>query len=116
MQAAPSEDLRAQSVDADPSAHVAVSEPEILARWIFGLRWTVFVLLAATLPLADRLFGFTVSYPIALSAIAIALIKDIWLRRRGGTSAASGVLAIGVALDLVAMAVVLAASGGAANP
>ena len=44
--------------------------------------------------LADRVFGFSVNYPIALSAIALALAKDLFRKGRASTPRA---LAVNVA-------------------
>src|SRR5262249_37158603 len=95
----------------NPSA--LASESRVVARWIFGLRWTVFVLLLATLPVVQHVMGFAVSYPVALAASGVAPGKAPLPRRGSGSPRR---LAAFVALDLVAMAVVLGASGGAANP
>ena len=122
----------------------------ILLRWLVGLRWVLFFLLAITLPIGERLFGFKVLYEVALPAILVVVGLNAAMQRRlkkDPTGAAAGVssddpsaaprpsaregsspgaaakppvsvpaIALGVALDLVAIGVVLAAAGGAANP
>jgi two-component system sensor histidine kinase RegB len=89
----------------------------ILLRWLIGLRWAVFLLLGATLPLGERFLGFHVRYAIALPALAAVLAFNAAARRRlTAARIPSGELALGVAVDLVAIGALLAASGGAANP
>ncbi|MEZ4299912.1 MAG: ATP-binding protein [Polyangiaceae bacterium] len=93
----------------------------IVQRWLAGLRWVAFALLALTLPVGEALFGFHVRYEIALPAVALAAAVNVLASRvlsRRGTARAPGPRAIAafVAFDLVTIGVVLAASGGAANP
>lgn len=104
---------------------VRVPAHAIVQRWLVGLRWVAFALLALTLPVGEHLFGFHVRYEIALPAVAIAAVVNVWASRVLGRSGAGGAegrptspraIAGFVAFDLVAIGVVLAASGGAANP
>jgi two-component system sensor histidine kinase RegB len=93
----------------------------IVQRWLVGLRWVAFALLALTLPVGEHLFGFHVHYEIALPVVALAAIVNVFasrLLRHQGSSREAGPRAVAalVAFDLVAIGVVLAASGGAANP
>lgn len=90
----------------------------ILLRWLIGLRWAVFLLLAATLPLGVLALGFHVQWEIALPLVALPLALNAWMQRglRLGRAPSANALAVGVALDLVAIGGILAASGGAANP
>jgi two-component system sensor histidine kinase RegB len=109
----------------------------ILLRWLIGLRWAVFVLLGATLPIGERFLDFHVRYAIALPVIACMAVFNVLAHRRlasglvhdGGSagsadSAGSALkppvtdreVALGVAVDLIAIGALLAASGGAANP
>lgn len=108
----------------------------IVQRWLVGLRWVAFALLALTLPVGEHLFGFHVRYEIALPAVALAGLVNLWASRVLGRSDRAGeqatskdgsptasvrtsqprAIAAFVAFDLVAIGVVLAASGGAANP
>jgi two-component system sensor histidine kinase RegB len=89
----------------------------ILLRWLIGLRWAVFLLLAATLPLGERFLGFQVKYAIALPAIAVVLCFNALMHRRlSAPRVSSREVALGVAVDLVAIGALLAASGGAQNP
>jgi two-component system, sensor histidine kinase RegB len=99
----------------------------ILLRWLVGLRWAVFLILAATLPLGERFLGFHVRYEVALPVIALVVIFNAVMHRRIGaarTAPDGGApgpvrprdVALGVAIDLVAIGALLAASGGAANP
>ena len=90
----------------------------ILMRWLIGLRWAVFGFLAAALPLGERFLGFHVEYVIAVPVIVLIASFNAVMHRRvaTGREPSSGEIAVGVALDLVAIGAVLAASGGAANP
>lgn len=89
----------------------------ILLRWLLGLRFAVFGLLALTLPIGERFFGFHVDYRLAVPALAIvAVASAIVLRRNPSEPLPRRVLSLGVALDLLAIGTLLAASGGAANP
>lgn len=89
----------------------------ILLRWLLGLRFAVFGLLALTLPIGERYFGFEVDYRLAAPALAVVAIASVVvLRRRGSDPVPNRVISFGVALDLIAIGTLLAASGGAANP
>jgi two-component system sensor histidine kinase RegB len=95
-----------------------------------GLRWAIFGLLAATLPLDEFIFGFHVQYAIAVPVLGLAMLLNVVLARRlrGGprgstpepapeaSDGGGSLVAPVVALDLVAIGAVLAASGGAGNP
>lgn len=107
---APRDDARSPEASGDAS--------RILLRWLVGLRWAVFGLLAVMLPVGERLFGFSVNYAIALPVIAVIAVYNAWVHRRmrGAEPISSSSVALGVALDLVVIGAVLAASGGAANP
>jgi two-component system sensor histidine kinase RegB len=99
----------------DPDAEKDASR--ILLRWLLGLRFAVFGLLALTLPIGERYFGFHVDYRLAVPAlVAVAIASAAVLRRRAADPVPSRVIAFGVALDLIAIGTLLAASGGAANP
>ncbi len=102
-----------------PSA--AAREPElsfILMRWLAGLRWAVFALLAAMLPFGDRVFGFHVRWAVALPILALVVAGGLFVGRalRRGVAFSTRALALGAALDIAAIGGLLAASGGAANP
>jgi two-component system sensor histidine kinase RegB len=93
----------------------------IVQRWLIGLRWVAFALLALTLPVGEHLFGFHVRYALALPVVALAAVVNVFASRvlaRAGQANEAGprVVASFVAFDLVAIGIVLAASGGAANP
>jgi two-component system sensor histidine kinase RegB len=90
----------------------------ILHRWLFGLRAAVFGLLLPTLPLSERLLGFHVRYALALPAVLVVagVNAAAVMRARAGRPATRGSVALGVALDMVGIAAVLACAGGAANP
>jgi two-component system sensor histidine kinase RegB len=87
-------------------------EALILSRWLQRLRWAVLGVLALTLPLGERFFELRVRYAIAVPILVVAAGKDLWLDR----IAPRHRIAVGVALDQLAIAGVLAASGGPANP
>ncbi len=93
----------------------------IVQRWLVGLRWVAFALLALTLPVNEQLFGFHVYYALALPVVALAAVVNVFagrvLRRTPeGNGAGPRTVAAFVAFDLIAIGIVLAASGGAANP
>lgn len=93
----------------------------IVQRWLIGLRWVAFALLALTLPVGEHLFGFHVQYSVALPVVALAAVVNVFASRvlaRTGQANEAGprTVAAFVAFDLVAIGIVLAASGGAANP
>ena len=90
----------------------------ILLRWLIGLRWAVFLLLAGTLPLGALALGFHVRWALALPLVALPLALNAWMQHglRVGRAPSANALAVGVALDLLAIGGILAASGGAANP
>ncbi|APR82992.1 Sensor histidine kinase PrrB (RegB) [Minicystis rosea] len=90
----------------------------VLMRWLVGLRWAVFAVLAATLPFDEALFGFHVRWAIAVPVLCAVLVVNAVLGRRvaAGEPVSTRALALGAAFDLVAIGALLAASGGAANP
>ena len=96
---------------------LSIANP-ILLRWLIGVRWVVFGLLAATLPAGEQLFGFHIRYAVAVPVIAIVAAGNAvaYARMRAQKPASSRSVAAAVALDLVAIGAILAASGGAANP
>jgi two-component system sensor histidine kinase RegB len=100
-------------IEAPPPA----ADPTLL-RWIVGLRWVVFVLLAATLPIGERFFGFHVNYSLALPVISLIAAYNAVAHAhlRAGRPSSTRAVAASVALDLLAIGALLAASGGAANP
>lgn len=109
------------SIAPRPAAEIRGPAHAIVQRWLIGLRWVAFALLALTLPVGEHLFGFHVTYAIALPVVALAAVVNVFASRvlaRTGQANEAGprVVAAFVAFDLVAIGVVLAASGGAANP
>jgi two-component system, sensor histidine kinase RegB len=90
----------------------------ILMRWLTGLRWAVFLLLTASLPFEERLLGFHVRYEIALPVVLLVIAFNAFTHRRLASpeTITPRAVAFGVAIDLVAIGALLAASGGAANP
>lgn len=106
---------------ASSSVQIRAPEHAIVQRWLIGLRWVAFALLALTLPVGEHLFGFHVRYEVALPVVLLAAAVNVLASRvlgRSGQANAAGprVVAAFVAFDLVAIGIVLAASGGAANP
>jgi two-component system, sensor histidine kinase RegB len=101
-----------------PGAESAEDARRILARWLIGLRWAVFLFLAATLPFGETLFGFHVRYAIAAPLLGGMLAWNAFTHRRlaAGAVPSARAVAVGVGLDLAAIGGILAASGGAANP
>ena len=108
-----------------PSADLAASDLDggdtspILLRWLVGLRWAVFLLLGATLPLGERFLDFHVRYAIAVPVMAFVVVFNVAMHARlarRATRVTPREVALGVAVDLVAIGALLAASGGAANP
>lgn len=108
----------ATSPTASGAAAPAADSRRILVRWLIGLRWVVFGVLAATLPLGDSVFGFHVNLLVAAPAIGAVVLVNLWTQRRLAAEAplSATAIALGVAFDVAAIAVVLAGSGGAANP
>ncbi len=93
----------------------------ILLRWLVGLRWAVFLLLGATLPLGERFLDFHVRYVIAVPVMVLVVIFNAAMHARLARPVTAArvtprEVALGVAVDLVAIGALLAASGGAANP
>lgn len=90
----------------------------VLARWLNGLRWAVFGVLAVTLPLDEAVFGFHVRWAVALPVLGSVIIVNTIFHRRtvDDATVSTRALALGAAFDLFAIGALLAASGGAANP
>lgn len=102
-----------------PAAPVAdVGSQRILLRWLIGLRWVLVGILAATLPLGETLQGFHVRWEIAVPAVVLLGLFNLWVQRRlrAHPEASTRFVAMTAVIDLAGIAVVLAASGGAANP
>ncbi|MFO0556086.1 MAG: ATP-binding protein [Polyangiaceae bacterium] len=79
------------------------------------LRGAMLSLLALTLPVSEHLLGLPVRYAVALPAV-LGLAALFVVQRWFVPARSERGLAIGVALDMLAITGVLAASGGAANP
>lgn len=113
-------DCRRMAIALSPAPADLVTLPteHVLGRWLAGLRWAVFAVLAATLPLDATLFGFHVLWAVAVPVLAVVVaVSAAWHRRiQAGREISGRALAFGAAFDLVAIGAVLAASGGAANP
>ena len=91
----------------------------IVERGLSGLRIAVSGLLLATLPVSEHVLGFHVRYEIAVPATLLVAAANALVAsraRRGRPPPSPRALAAGLALDLAGIFVVLACSGGAANP
>ncbi|MRG94887.1 ATP-binding protein [Polyangium spumosum] len=106
-----------------PAAHEEDDAVGIVERGLSGLRIAVYGLLLATLPVSEHVLGFHVRYEIAVPATLLVAATNALVAARAARARGSGrpppsprVLAAGLALDLVGIFVVLACSGGAANP
>lgn len=89
-----------------------------LVPWLLGLRWAVIALLSGTLVASARWLDLPVRWSIAVPTVGALALVNAWLSaRRTSTSAwTANRIALSVLFDMVAIAAVLAASGGAANP
>lgn len=101
-----------------PAAPAPEDAPRVLMRWLVGLRWAVFGVLAASLPFDEAFLGFHVRYALALPVLLAVVLVNASLHRRltSGAPISQRALAMGAAFDLAAIFALLAASGGAANP
>jgi two-component system, sensor histidine kinase RegB len=90
---------------------------QLVQRGLTGLRFAVGALLLVTLPVSEGVLGFHVRYDIAVPAMVLVLASNlIWAARAKQRRMPPRALALSVALDLLGIFAVLAASGGAANP
>jgi two-component system sensor histidine kinase RegB len=90
-----------------------------LLGWLFWLRWVIVAILAAALPASAWWLGLPVSYAVAVPALVVLGVANLVFHRKPGAARARAprtYLAGHVVLDVFAIAVVLGASGGAANP
>jgi two-component system sensor histidine kinase RegB len=101
-----------------PAVPAPEDAPRVLMRWLVGLRWAVFGVLAASLPFDEAFLGFHVRYTLALPVLVAVVLVNASLHRRltSGAPVSPRALAAGAAFDLAAIFALLAASGGAANP
>lgn len=98
------------SADKDGDLH-------LVQRGLTALRLTVGTLLLLTLPVSEQVLGFHVQYAIAVPALALVFAGNVIVAMRTkDRQMRSRALALSLALDLLGVFVVLAASGGAANP
>jgi two-component system, sensor histidine kinase RegB len=101
---------QAEDADSDGDLH-------LVQRGLTGLRLAVGTLLLVTLPVSERVLGFHVQYAIAVPAMAIVFAGNVLVAARAkDRRMPSRTLAMSLALDLLGVFAVLAASGGAANP
>lgn len=88
-----------------------------LLRWLFGLRWVILAILAAALPATQHWLGLPVSYAVAVPALfVLAGANVVPMLRPDLASANARSVITNVVIDVLAISVVLGASGGAANP
>lgn len=90
-----------------------------LVPWLLGLRWAMLGALALAMPVSRWLLDLDVRWHVivpVLAALALGNLGLAWLERAGRAPAATRVVLAGTALDMAAMVVVLAQSGGPANP
>lgn len=100
----------ADSADNDGDLH-------LVQRGLTALRLAVGTLLLLTLPVSERMLGFHVQYGIAVPAMALVFAANVIIAMRAkDRQMRSRTPALSLALDLLGVFVVLAASGGAANP
>ncbi|MDI1443300.1 HAMP domain-containing sensor histidine kinase [Polyangium sp. 6x1] len=102
-----------------PAAHEEDGAIGIVERGLSGLRIAVSGLLLATLPFSAYVLGFHVRYEIAVPATLLVAAANALVASRAGRGRpppSPRALAAGLALDLAGIFVVLACSGGAANP
>lgn len=89
----------------------------LVQRGLTALRLAVGTLLLLTLPVSERVLGFHVQYAIAVPALALVFAGNVIVAMRTkDRQMRSRTPALSLALDLLGVFVVLAASGGAANP
>lgn len=105
-------ELAREAVDSEKDGDL-----HLVQRGLTGLRFVVGALLLATLPLSERVLGFHVHYVIALPAMALVITSNVVLAARAKAQRMPPrALTASLALDLIGVFAVLAASGGAANP
>jgi two-component system sensor histidine kinase RegB len=81
------------------------------------LRWAIVVSLGAALVASAELLELSVRYGVAVPTLGLLGLINLWLRMNDRADRlGERALAVLAAVDMVAIAVVLAASGGAANP
>lgn len=104
--------LTRQSDDAENDGDL-----HLVQRGLTGLRFAVGALLLLTLPVSERVLGFHVWYAIAVPTMTLVLVANLVLAARAKERRVPPrTLAASLALDLLGIFAVLAASGGAANP
>ncbi|HMY15362.1 MAG TPA: ATP-binding protein [Polyangium sp.] len=102
--------------DSAPAPPDENGDLQLVLRGLTGLRLVVGALLFLTLPISEYVQGFHVRYEIAIPALLV-LASNVWLA--GWTRSprqTPWALALSLAIDLLGIFAVLAASGGAANP
>lgn len=101
-------------------AFAAAPEEQLLIvyRWVSGLRWCVFVLMAGALVVGDLFLEQPVNRSVAALVLAAVVAANVFvaLRVRPTTAASPRWMGLAVAFDLVALGALLAVGGGAANP
>lgn len=90
-----------------------------LVPWLLGLRWAMLGALGLAMPVSRWLLELDVRWHVVvpvLAALALGNLGLAWLERAGRAPGTTRVVLAGTALDMGAMVVVLAQSGGPANP
>lgn len=99
--------------------HDRVPLGRTLLPWFSALRWVMIAVLAGALPASESLLGLHVDLTIALPALfamAAMNVAQRWWHKNHPDAIGDGTIAIHAAFDMIAITVVLGASGGAANP
>jgi two-component system, sensor histidine kinase RegB len=104
--------------DISTSPRTSAAFSRTLLPWLLGLRSVIVVVLAVSLVAAERLLGLQVHAAIALPVLGLMALSVVAHRSLKALTRepAPWLLVANVAFDIVAIAAVLAASGGAANP
>lgn len=87
--------------------------------WLLGLRWIVVIVLLGSLPASSMLLDLPVDYPAAVAPLAVLVTVNLthrWIEPMVPAAGHGYLLLANAALDVIAIAICLAASGGAANP
>jgi two-component system sensor histidine kinase RegB len=98
---------------------IARALDETLVPWVLALRWVVILVLVSSLPATTELLELHVHVPVIVATLAVLVAVNLGHRRLARALPAAlrrHALFLNVAIDLVAITVFLAASGGAANP
>lgn len=86
-----------------------------LGRWLIALRWAICAILAAVIATSERYLYLPVNHVGSIGALLVLAVVNVAVMRIARFRSLTA-LAGGVALDMVAIAAVLASTGGSANP